>query len=100
MLFTSLTFLAFFTIFFVGYWLVVKEVRAQNLFLFISSCIFYGWFSWPFLLLLLGSSTFNYWLGMGIGHAKSEKRRRLLLWAGLLQGIGCLFIFKYYNFFV
>ncbi|WP_214073849.1 MBOAT family O-acyltransferase [Mucilaginibacter sp. dw_454] len=99
MLFTSLTFLAFFTVFFICYWLIFTTVRAQNLFLLISSCIFYGWFSWPFLLLLLGSSAFNYWLGIGIGHTKDEKRRRLLLWIGLFQGIGCLFIFKYYNFF-
>ena len=65
MIFTSLGFLLFFTVFFLIYWLICnRNLTAQNLFLLIASYAFYAWGDWRFLPLLIGASLFNYLLGI------------------------------------
>jgi alginate O-acetyltransferase complex protein AlgI len=101
MLFTSITFVIFFSLFFLLYWFVFnRELKLQNLLLLAASYLFYAWWDWRFLLLLIASSILNYFLGIGIYNSKHEKRRSFLLWIGLLQGLGSLLFFKYFNFFV
>ena len=99
MLFNSFTFLVFFIPFFVLYWFAFnKSVKAQNLLLLLGSYVFYSWADWRFSFFLLGVSALNYVLGIYI--EKETKYKRLLLNIGLLQGIGGLAFFKYYNFFI
>jgi alginate O-acetyltransferase complex protein AlgI len=101
MLFNSFPFLIFFTIVFVLYWFIFgKNLRLQNLVVLLSSYFFYAWADWRFLSLLIGVSAFNFILGIQIEKTASEKKRRWLVWLGLLQGIGGLVFFKYYNFFI
>ncbi len=101
MFFNSLTFALFFALFFLLYWFLFnRTVKLQNLFLLFGSYVFYGWWDWRFLFLLAGSSLLNYYLGILIAGAKSEKRRNFLIWTGLLQGLGSLLFFKYFNFFI
>jgi D-alanyl-lipoteichoic acid acyltransferase DltB (MBOAT superfamily) len=100
MVFNSLSFLVFFSAFFFLYWFVFnKSEKSQNLILLIGSYVFYEWAAeWRFLGLLIGISAFNYFLGIQI--QKGTKYKRLLLYLGLIQGIGCLAFFKYFNFFI
>jgi len=42
----------------------------------------------------------NFILGIHLENATNEKLKRLYLYIGLLQGLGGLLFFKYYNFFV
>src|SRR5580700_7478367 len=101
MLFTSATFVIFFAVFFLLYWYIFgANFRLQNFLILTSSYIFYAWWDWRFLFLLAGSSTLNYFLGIGIAKNKNEKYRDFLLWIGLAQGLGNLLFFKYFNFFV
>ena len=101
MIFNSVTFFIFFAIFFLLYWLVLKKNNSiQNLLILISSYVFYGWTDWRFLSFLIAVSALNFFLGIYIEKANNTKFKRILLGIGLLQGIGGLIFFKYYNFFV
>lgn len=101
MIFNSLAFATFFLSFFILYWFVFKQnLKLQNLLVLAGSYFFYGWWNWRFLSLLIGSSLLNYFLGIFISKSTNPKHKKWLLWLGLLQGIGGLIFFKYYNFFV
>lgn len=101
MVFNSLPFTVFFLVFFVLYWLVFqRNLKAQNLLILTGSYFFYAWWDWRFLSLLIGVSVLNYLLGIYIPKAGSDAKRRLLLYIGLIQGIGGLVFFKYFNFFI
>jgi len=48
----------------------------------------------------VGNSILNYFLGIGLAKSNSPKYRNFLLWIGLIQGLGSLVFFKYFNFFI
>jgi alginate O-acetyltransferase complex protein AlgI len=99
MIFDRFSFLIFFIIFFGLYWNVFnKTIKMQNLLILEGSYVFYAFADWRFLFYLIGVSAFNFWLGMAM--ERSKKNSRLLLWLGLLQGIGGLAFVKYFNFFI
>ncbi len=101
MVFNSIPFVLFFTAFFLLYWLVTnKNLKLQNGLLLLGSYFFYAWTDWRLLSFLIGISALNYFLGLKIESATNEKTKRVFLYIGLLQGIGGLLFFKYYNFFV
>jgi len=101
MIFNSISFFLFFTVFFLLYWFVFKNsAKLQNVLLLAGSYAFYAFWDWRFMFLMAGSSLLNYYLGIYITKSKNEKRRKLLLYIGLIQGIGGLIFFKYYNFFI
>jgi alginate O-acetyltransferase complex protein AlgI len=79
MVFNSIAFLIFFSLFFLAYWTVFNQLqlRVRNLFLLASSYLFYGWWDWRFLGLIAFSSAFDYFLGLKIHHAKEESKRTL-----------------------
>lgn len=68
MLFNSLEFLIFLPVVFILYWFVFKPLRWQNLFIVISSYVFYGWWNWHFLLLIAFTSFCSYFSGIMIQH--------------------------------
>ncbi len=101
MLFNSFEFAAFLPIVFLIYWFVVnKNLRAQNAFLLLASYVFYGWWDWRFLGLIAFSSFVDYFLGIALSEAKKDKKRKMLLMMSLLVNLGLLGTFKYFNFFV
>ncbi len=101
MVFNSIPFTVFFLVFFFLYWFVFKrKLKAQNLLLLAGSYFFYAWWDWRFLLLLIGVSMLNYYLGIQIPRAGTNTKRRILLLIGVLQGVGALVFFKYFNFFI
>ena len=99
MLFNSIEFFVFLPIVFSLYWAVSnKPLSYQNLVLLLASYFFYGWWSWKFLILLALSTLLDYSYGFGVASA-SRKRARSFLWLSVINNLGILGIFKYYNFF-
>jgi alginate O-acetyltransferase complex protein AlgI len=101
MLFTSFTFVLFLVLVFILYWFVFnRDLKVQNLFLVISSYIFYGWWDWRFLFLLFFISVSNYLIGILIQKTEQRSNRKLFFFTGLIINIGTLVLFKYFNFFI
>ncbi|MBC7641431.1 MAG: MBOAT family protein [Flavobacterium sp.] len=75
-------------------------MKLQNLLLLAGSYFFYAFADWRFLGLLVAISGLNFYLGLKIQNTKIEKYRKIYLYLGLIQGIGGLAFFKYYNFFI
>ena len=101
MLFNSIPFVLFFLVFFGLYWFITnKNLKLQNILILIGSYFFYAWSDWRLLSFLIGVSALNYFLGIQIERTKNEKKKQLFLYIGLIQGIGGLLFFKYYNFFI
>ena len=65
-----------------------------------SSYIFYSWTDWRLLFYLISVSALNYYLGIYVEKTKHLRSRRWLVNIGLIQGVGGLLFFKYYNFFI
>ena len=101
MIFNSLTFLLFFVVFFILYWFVTnRNLKAQNILILLASYVFYAYADWRFLAYLIGISALNFYLGIYIEKTTSKKYKKWLLYIGLIQGIGGLAFFKYFNFFI
>ncbi|MBO9204766.1 MULTISPECIES: MBOAT family O-acyltransferase [Niastella] len=99
MLFNSLPFLVFLPIVFGLYWYVFnKQLRWQNCLLLIASYFFYGWWSWQFMALLALSTFLDYVYGFSVA-SPNRKKARLFLWLSVINNLGILAVFKYYNFF-
>jgi len=98
MVFTTPTFLLFFSICFTLYWLA-KGRGPQNALLVVASYFFYATWDSRFGLLLLATSLIDYCVGLGLARAGSIKLRRALLALSVCSGIGALALFKYFNFF-
>src|SRR5215471_20893079 len=98
MLFDSPVFFVFLILVVVVYWRL--GFKRQNQFLLAASYFFYGWWDWRFLLLMIGSTTIDYFIAHAIARASSKSRRKQLLILSLVINFGILGIFKYFNFFV
>lgn len=77
-----------------------KNVKFQNIFILVGSYFFYAWADWRFLFFLIGVSALNYFLGIYIEKSENLKVKKALVYLGLIQGIGGLIYFKYFNFFI
>ncbi len=100
MLFNSLGFAIFLPIVFFLYWFVVsKNLKAQNTLLLISSYYFYSCWDWRFLFLLIFSTLLDYYTGLKMSSSNSQKSRRFWFWTSICINLGFLGVFKYYNFF-
>ena len=99
MMFNSLAFAGFLVVVFAGYWMLGGRRRAQNLFLLVASYVFYGWWSWRYLILIAGCSAVNFIAGRVIYESKKIWVRRLALISCCMVCLGTLCYFKYFNFF-
>lgn len=101
MLFNSLEYILFLPIVFSLYWFVFKKsLKLQNLFILISSYVFYGWWDWKFLSLIFFSTIVDYIVGSKIYNSQDKRERKVFLWVSILFNLGLLGFFKYYNFFI
>jgi len=101
MLFNSIGFAIFFLIVFVLYWTAFgKKYKIQNILLLISSYYFYGCWNWHFLILLIFSTSLDYFTGLMMSDTLDKRKRQLWFWLSVCVNLGFLAIFKYYNFFV
>ncbi len=91
MLFNSFSFLIFFIVVYGFYWLLNKDYRQQNILLFVSSYIFYGWWDVRFLFLIVLSTYIDYCTSLLIDNDKLSKNENRLASAYLI-GAGFLFV--------
>lgn len=73
--------------------------KAQNLLILSASYLFYGWWSISFLGLLILSTLLDFLYGFGVNH-KNARTSKFFLWLSIINNLGILAVFKYYNFFV
>ncbi len=97
MLFNSFTFLFFFLVLVVVYYLVPHRFRW--LFLLAASLYFYATFNLNYVLLLVASTLVAYGAGWVIAQTRTPGRRKFLLTLGVLCSLAPLFVFKYFDFF-
>jgi D-alanyl-lipoteichoic acid acyltransferase DltB (MBOAT superfamily) len=99
-LFNSIEFLLFLPIVFILYWFVFnKSLKHQNFLILVASYFFYGWWSYKFLGLLMLSTLLDYIYGFSVA-SENRKKAKLFLWLSIINNLGILAIFKYYNFFI
>jgi len=96
MIFHSLDFVAFFLVTVTFYWRLPH--RWQNRLLLVASYIFYGWITPWYLLLLITSTTIDYWAARRMEADPARKKRYLAF--SLTSNLGMLAYFKYANFFM
>lgn len=100
MFFNSLSFAIFLPIVFVLYWFVFNKTKStQNAVLIIASYYFYSCWDWRFLFLLVFSTFLDYYTGIQIEKAKTDRFRKFWFWLSISVNLGFLGMFKYYNFF-
>ncbi|PLX45172.1 MAG: membrane-bound O-acyltransferase family protein [Deltaproteobacteria bacterium] len=99
MLFNSFEFLVFFIAVILVSLLLREKGEWRVFFLFIASCYFYMCWNWKFLFLILFSICLDYTVGWRIYISESITVRKRWLAVSLTGNIGCLAVFKYYNFF-
>ncbi len=96
-LFNSFTFLIFFLIIFLLYWLLPNKFR--NLFLLTASYIFYALWDWRFLGLLIFSTIVDYFCGKRI-YSSGKAKKKIYLGISIVTNLSLLGFFKYFNFFI
>jgi alginate O-acetyltransferase complex protein AlgI len=104
MLFSSYIFLfVFLPVTLVGFCLLARFLgpKPAKLWLTLSSLFFYGWWNPIYVLLIVASMFFNFWLGRQIGRAVGSGRSGgMLLFWGVAANLLLLGYYKYANFFV
>jgi len=101
MVFNSFNFLLFLPIVFALYWILAKSSsKSQNILLLVSSYFFYACWDYRFLFLLMFSTFLDYFTGIKMHEAVSQKGKKFWFWLSVGINLGFLGIFKYYNFFI
>lgn len=96
MLFNSVTFALFFTVFYSLYLLL--NPKGRNKILLAASYFFYAAWDWRFLFLLLFSTVLDFVLAQKIERA-SGRGKKMLLTLSVTASLSILGFFKYFNFF-
>ncbi len=98
MVFSSIFFIfGFLPVFMLLYYLVPQKL--QNPVLIIGSIFFYAWGEPVYVILMLFSAIFNYFMGLDLDDPKhnSSSRKRTLIFA-IIVNLAILCFFKYYGF--
>lgn len=99
MLFSSAIFLfLFLPIVIIGYYILRGEWR--NIFLFISSLVFFAWGGVSYSVILIASILLNYIIGLQISKNLGEKKSKIWLVCGVTANLLLLGVFKYANFII
>ncbi len=100
MLFPTFEFAVFFSLTFLGNWLLRPHPRSWRWFLLGASYVFYAWWDPRFVVLLAGSTVVNQVSALAIHRSADPGRRRVLLVVAVAANLGVLGFFKYYGFFL
>lgn len=98
MLFNSFSFAVFLPVVFILYWIIPHKFRWC--FLLIASYYFYMSWNPKYAILILGTTVISYTAAIFIEKYDNKKVKRLFLSSVIFVGLGILFFFKYYNFFL
>jgi alginate O-acetyltransferase complex protein AlgI len=101
-LFNSLLYLVFLAVAVIGSWLLVRRQALRLAFLLVASCLFYMAWNPVFILLILGSTCWDFTVARLIERTPDVQKvqRRLLLLASVGMNLTLLCYFKYLNFFL
>lgn len=104
MVVNSLSFLLFFALVFVVYYLLALKdnPKMQNIWLLLASYVFYGMADYKLVFLLLSTTAVFYLIGRWLeAEMKRQHRRQAsnITTLGVCLGVAILFYFKYLNFF-
>ena len=99
LLFTQFNFWAFFAVVFAGFCLVKSKRLLRNSYLFFMSVLFYYKTSGLFVLILIFSTIFGFFVGKGIDRSNKTGYRKFLLIIGVVVNLAILCYFKYAYFF-
>ncbi len=97
MQFDSFTFLLFFALVLCGYNLI-RDWNARKWFLLGASYLFYAAWNPPFLLLLIASTTLDWWIAQKIYQSTDASARKRWITITLLLNLSVLGYFKYSRF--
>jgi alginate O-acetyltransferase complex protein AlgI len=99
MVFSSITFLAYFLpIFLLLYFIIDKKYK--NILLLVGSIIFYAWGAPKFIFVILFTTFIDFHLVKWMDTLQKPLHRKLLLALSVSINLGLLFYFKYCNFFI
>lgn len=98
MIFNSVTYLLFLTLFVCLFWAL--QARPRLWLLCLSSLCFYAFWRPEFVLLMLLSASVDYLVSLRLAEETRASVRRYLLWCSLAVNLGLLAYFKYLLFFV
>ena len=83
------------------FWNEAWEIRRKNAVLCVSSLIFYAWGEPIYVILMLLSIAFNFYIGADIErHTDTPKQKKAILTAAVLFDLLLLGFFKYSNFVI
>jgi len=99
MVFNSYVFLFYFLPIVIALYYGVKCLPKAPL-LLISSYIFYGWWKPEYMLLMLFSTTIDFFAGLALGKDFSRKTKRWILFISIAMNLGLLSYFKYFSFVI
>jgi alginate O-acetyltransferase complex protein AlgI len=77
------------------YLLTRKSIPLMNAWLLLWSYVFYGWWNPAYLLLIVASTVFDWYMGLLIGKGKHKK---LWITFSILMNMGFLGFYKYWGF--
>ncbi len=97
MVFNSLSFLIFFPVVTLAYFLLPKKARPA--WLLLASYYFYMCWNAKYAVLIATSTLVTYVCALGVGRVNTLGAKRLVMAAGLAVNLGILGFFKYYGFF-
>ena len=97
MIFTSIEFVVFFAVLLLIR-SAVRNFTVEKWILLIASWLFYMSWNPPFVILIIGISVFDYFVGRQLERTDGERARKTLLIASLAANLGLLAFFKYTNF--
>ena len=99
LLFTQFNFWAFFAVVFAGFCLMKNKRLLRNTYLFFMSVLFYYKTSGLFVLILIFSTIFGFFVGKGLDRSQKTPYRKFLLTIGVIVNLAILCYFKYAYFF-
>ncbi|OUQ59535.1 transcriptional regulator [Tyzzerella sp. An114] len=100
MVFSSIIFIFLFLPVLLGVYYIVPQ-KFRNIIMLIFSLVFYAWGEPVYIILMIYSIVFNYFMGLNIGALKEKGRRakRTFIFT-VIVNLFILGFFKYYDFFI
>ncbi|MGA2515448.1 MAG: MBOAT family O-acyltransferase [Thermodesulfobacteriota bacterium] len=97
MLFNSMRFLFFFIIVMGMYFAIPYRFR----WILLLGASYYFYISWKpaYVILIIITTLITYYAGLRMAKIATKSKRKTVLILSLFFNLGCLFVFKYYNFF-
>ena len=79
---------------------IIPEHKCRLIILLFASLFFYGYWNPKYIILILISILFNFFLGLRINSIEQSFKKKTLLIFGLVFNLALLAYFKYTNFFI